>query len=982
MKHYVCIWLVFLSTLWSAAMAQQPLPDWDNLRRHIPTSFSLPEARFIPVRAWEAEGNEASSHIGAVVDDPTASGGRAREVRTSQRKTYEYLRTEILFGPYIELPPGTYVALFRVKLLDDTQDGEAVGEMDACVGYGQQILAACQFTDTDMKYNEWVELPLLFRYDGGKLECRLRWTGYASLRVDRVSLMRAEGAQVSVGFPRVPPPQPSGKPHNLRYTAAPALEAIFPKSQLPANTLLVLDIRGLSADWQLLLFSLQGIVNRQQPQIYYLFNSTDDHWLDWMLKRGFVKRTEKVETPDALLQRFRSSVKGVVVYDPTLPATRNVATMLAGVHDALVASHRLARQLRLPIIEDLRGRWKKSVDAYRWALDTLWDKMNHHLVACSYPDHLALRDYLVQHKVFIFWVSGPIDGARPYSEPNAEMRLAEEVLSRMPPNTAVLSYPWAGKDVGMGEGPGVTLFAEFGKYLVGTVNCSNLSVHSGIRIDRFQQKPAPQAPPLQESKVYVSFIISDGDNLPVLTISNFPQFWADPTRGTFPIGCTISPAARLLLPAVVDYYYRTSTPHDSWMTAVSGIGYTYPDHYGKRFRPQDRLRVYDDFLRQTQAGMVPMDLDMAWIMGISEPDLIARYAQQVPSIQALFPDYGRRVTRYEDATYLTERNVPVFHAVLAWPEGLSREERLADLVRQVKLMTPLQRPAFLHLFVLNWFADLPLLKELLQRLGEEYVAVRPEHLAQLYLQAMEREQVLIRAPERVATVGGQPVRFEVNLRNTSKSTLHISLQTDLQQATVSPAEVTLSASSSEAVQITGQPSAALVRVSAMGDFGQRTVQIPVLRVEAKEVVGELPSLSDAQPVALFEAEVLSHLSGEQIEDSSASGGRAWQAVPGSAQPGHIVFGPYEGMSAGRYLALFRLKRLGEAQGNLLKVDTCVGGGNPVTAERVVQAEELPIGQYRYIPLITEHPGGAIETRVEWFGRAGVTVDCIALWRLR
>lgn len=982
MRRYFRIWVSIFGALWGVSMAQQPLPDWETMRQHIPASYSLPQARYTPVRAWEAEGNEVSSHIGAVVDDPTASGGRAREARTFQRKTFDDLRTEILFGPYIELPPGTYVALFRVKLLDDSQDGEAVGEMDACVGYGQQILAAREFADTDLKPNQWVELPLLFRYNGGKLECRLRWTRYASLSVDRVSLFRAEGVQVSVGIPRVPPPQPSGKPNNLRYAPAPALDAIFLKSQPAADTLLVLDIRGLSANWQLLLFSLQGIVNRQQPQIYYLFNSTDDRWLDWMLKRGFVKRTEKVETPDALLQRFRPLVKGVVVYDPALPATRNVATMLAGVHDALVVSPRLARQLRLPIIEDLRGRWKKSVDAYRWALDTLWDKMNHHLVACSYPDHLALHDYLVQHRVFIFWVSGPIDGARPYSDPNAEMRLAEEVLSRMPPNTAVLSYPWAGKDVGMGEGPGVTLFAEFGKYLVGTINCSNLSVHSGIRIDRFQQKPAPQAPPLQENKVYVSFVISDGDNLPVLTVSNFPQLWSDHTRGTFPIGWTISPAARLLLPAVVDYYYQTSTSHDSWMTAVSGIGYTYPDHYGKRFRPEDRLRVYDDFLHQTQAGMVPMDLHMAWIMGISDTDLIARYARQVSNLQALFPDYGRRVTRYEDATYLTERNVPVFHATLAWPEGLSREERLADLVRQVKLMTPTRRPTFLHLFVLNWFADLSLLRDLFHRLGDEYVAVRPDHLAQLYLQAMAHEQVFLRAPERVATVSGQPVRFAIHLRNTSKTTLRVSLQTNLQQATVSPTDVTLAAGSSTTVQIAGNPSADVVQVSARGSFGQRTVQIPVLRVETKDVVGSLPSLPDAQPVALFEADVLAHLSGEQIEDPSASGGRAWQALPGSAQPGHIVFGPYEGMSAGRYLALFRLKRLGEAQGNLLKVDTCVGGGNPVTAERVVQAEELPIGQYRYIPLITDHPGGAIETRVEWFGRTGLVVDCIALWRLR
>jgi len=981
MKQKSTICMGIFSILSAIAMAQQTVPNWDMVRRHIPPSFAVPDARYIPVRAWEAEGSEAGSHVGRIVSDPTASGGRAREARTSQRTSHDDVQRHLLFGPYIELPPGVYAALFRVKLLEDSRDGETDGEIDACVEYGQQILTAREFTDTELKPNEWVELPLLFRYDGGKLECRLRWTGYASLSVDRVSLFRVEEAQVSTGIARVPPPQPSGKPDNLRYTPAPALDAILLKSQTPADTLLVLDIRKLPADWQMLLFSLQGIVNRQRPQIYYLFNDTDTFWLDWMLKRGFVKRTQKLDTPEALLQRLRSSFKGIVVYDPTLPATRNVATMLAGVQDALVASPRLARQLRLPIIADLRGRWKKSAEAYRWALDTLWDKMNHHLVACSYPDHLALRDYLVQHQVFIFWVSGPIDGARPYSDPNAEIRLAEEILSRMPPNTAVLSYPWAGKDVGLGEGPGVTLFAEFGKYLVGTINCSNLSVHSGIRIDRFQQKPAPPAPPLQNNKVYVSFIISDGDNLPVLTISNFPQLWADATRGTLPIGWTISPAARLLLPAVVDYYYQTSSPHDCWLTAVSGIGYTYPDHYGKRFRPEDRPRVYDDFLSLTQAGMVPMDLHMAWIMGISDPELIARYAQQVSSMQALFPDYGRRVTRYEDANYLTDRNVPVFHAALAWPEGLSREERLADLVRQVKLMTPTQRPAFLHLFVLNWFADLPLLKELRNRLGDDYVAVRPDHLAQLYLQAMEREQILIRAPECVATVGGRPVQFTLHLRNTSKGTLRVRLQTNLQQATLSPAKVTLPVGSSTTVRITGICAEDAVQVSATGDFGQRVVRIPVLRVDTRDVIGTLPSLPEAQPVALYEAEALSHLSGQQVEDPTASGGRAWQAIPGSAQPGHIVFGPYAGMSQGRYLVLFRLKRLGEAQGDLLKVDTCVGGGTPVTAERTVRAEELPIGQYQYVPLITNHPGGALETRAEWFGKAGVAVDCIAVWRL-
>lgn len=640
--------------------------------------------------------------------------------------------------------------------------------------------------------------------------------------------------------------------------------------------------------------------------------------------------------------------------------------------------------MRLPVTEDLRGRWKRSVDAYRWALDTLWDRLNHNLVACSYPDHLALRDYLVQNRVFIFWISGPIDGARPYSDPNAEVRLAEEVLAKMPPNTAVLSYPWAAKDVGIGEGPGVTLFAEFGKYLVGSINCSNLTVHSGIRVERFQRKPAPPVPPLQEDKVYVSFIISDGDNLPVLTINNFPQLWVDKLRGSFPIGWTISPAARLLIPAVVDYFYQTSTQQDDWMTAVSGVGYTYPDHYAKRYRPEDRMKVLDDFLKQTHQTMVPMDLDAAWIMGITDPELIARYAQAVPSVRALFPDYGRRMTRYEDLNYLTEGNVPVFHAALMWPENLEREERLADLVQQVKMLTPSKRPAFLHLFVLNWFADLPLLRDLQRRLGDEYVVVRPNHLAQLYLQAAEREQVLMRAPERLATVAGGRIGFSLHLRNTTKRPLQVStrVQAGLLSATISPASVELAPETSKDVHLEGIGTGESVHVVVSGEFGQREVRIPVTRVEPSEVIGQLPELHDTQPGGFFEAEQLRHLSGELLDDPTASDGKAWQALPSRTQPGHIVFGPYVGMPAGKYLVLFRLKRLDESRELLVRLDTCVGGGTPLTAERVLHANELPPGQYRWVALTTQHPGGAIETRVEWFGRAGVAVDCVGIWRVR
>ncbi|GIV17121.1 MAG: hypothetical protein KatS3mg022_2556 [Armatimonadota bacterium] len=978
MKHLFTIWLLSLLVVASGAIAQL-LPDWAQVRREVPTSIKPPEAQYTPARAWEAE--DAGSNVGRIVNDPEAYGGKAREARTSERESQSDREGHIVYGPYIDLPPGTYAAFFRVKLLDESRDGETVAEIDACVGYGQNILAAREVMDTELSPGKYVQIPLFFRYDGGKLECRLRWTAYASLRVDRVNLFRVEGVQVPLGIQRVAPPQPSGEPKDLPVTSSPSLGEIFAKSPPLAETLWVADIRPQPADWQMLLLSLQGIVNRRQPQVYYLFNETDQFWLDWMRQRGWVKRVERVSNPQQLLQRFRSAIKGMVITDPAVPATKNVATMLAGVHDAVVASPRIARGLSLPIVADLRGRWKKNVDAYRWAYETLWGQMNHHLIACSYPDHLALRDYLVANRVFIFWISGPIDGARAYSDPNAEARLAEEVLAKMPPNTCVLSYPWAGKDIGIGEGPGVTLFAEFGKYLVGTINVANLTVHSGIRVAQFRQKPVPPAPPLRNDKVYVSFIMSDGDNLPVLTTHNFPQLWRDPLRGTIPIGWTISPAAGWLIPAVVDYYYGTSTSQDYWLTAVSGLGYTYPDQFGKRYR--DSEKVYTDFLNLTRLAMAPMDLHIAWIMGITDPKRIAQYADIV-QVQALFPDYGKRVTRYEDATYLTSRNVPVFHAVLSWRENASPEEQVALWEQQVRAMTPAHRPAFLHLFLWNWGTSLPMLRDLLQRLGDEYMAVRPDHLAALYRQAMEHEQIVVRPPDRIAVLGEQRASFSVHVRNTSKERQKIAVRVEegLQQAATSFDTIDLFPSNGVDVLVEGVPDADMVKIAFEGAFGRREVRIPVVHVQPGQVIGRLPLPHEVEPVAFYEAESLSHLSGEEIADPTASGAKAWSALPGKAQAGHILFGPYAGMPAGRYLVLFRLKRTGEVRGALLKVDTCVGGGNPVTAERIVQAEELPLDEYRYVALIANHPGGAIETRVEWFGRAGVAVDHVGIWRIR
>lgn len=937
---------------------------------------SLPAGRYTEVATWSATGPGEGHLTGQAVADAQAGGREVWEAKVGRDKSADHM----VFGPYRDTPAGDYVAFFRLKLLDDAGE-ESVGTLDASVEGGEQILAARDITGSQLTLNHYVQTPLAFHSTGGKLECRVFWSGYSGLRLDTVSLFRLEGGNMRTGIPKAPAAVPSGLPTNLPYLTEPRpFPENFPQSKPPAANMTVIDLTRQTPDWQLCIFTLQGLVNRTQPRIYALFNPTDEFWLQRMLQKHTIHSIRRVNSPQELIRLFRPVLKGIVITDSNLPASKNVATMLASVEDGIVVSPRMAAQMNFPVIDDLRNRWTTSAAAYRWAFDHLWNRLNHHVIACSYPGHLALRDYLVENKVFIFWVSGPIDGTKPYASPTAEMRLMEELLAKMPVNIPVMSYPWASVDVGMGEGPGVSLFAEFGKYLVGSIDTSNLSVHSGIRAGQFRQRKMPPPPPLRNDVVYVTPIMSDGDNLPVLTVNNFPSLWKNTLRGSIPIGWSISPSAAVLIPDVVDYYYSTATADDQFLGAVSGVGYTYPDLYGNRYQKPDQGRVWDGFLNQTATYMNRMDLKDLWVMNVTRPELFSDYAEKIPNLQALFPDYGRRVTNYAEADALTARNVPVFHAINGWQDPATKEEQIQHIVNEVRSMTPVERPAFMHLFLWNWGMDLPTLRKILDGLGPGYVAVRPDHLALLFRQRLAQEGLRAEAPETVVTLGGQPAHFAVKVNNLSHRTLNV--QASGAGVTVTPGNFKLMPDEVTTLQIEAPPGPGAIHLQLASEMGAKQISVNRRDVSAAELASPLPPSGELRLVAHYEAERLSHSSGKVRQEAGASAGQVWSATPGEAQPGAIVYGPYVTLPAGRYVALFRVRRRGEADGPVMTLDAAARGGAAILASQVLLPGDVPAGEFRSFPLTFDHPGGILETRVQWPGGAAVDVDCVDLWGIK
>ncbi len=153
-----------------------------------------------------------------------------------------------------------------------------------------------------------------------------------------------------------------------------------------------------------LLAALQGLANRNTPRFYLFYcnhfnTNTDKFWFDWFRGvDGWLKGVEirPLTSLTEVVMTFRDSFDGLVVYDPKVPATSNLASTAAGVERLLPVPFDnlphspfalLTGRLQLPVklwlvnpdgsskftgqgrLPDLNtpSSGSAKVDAYRWA---------------------------------------------------------------------------------------------------------------------------------------------------------------------------------------------------------------------------------------------------------------------------------------------------------------------------------------------------------------------------------------------------------------------------------------------------------------------------------------------------------------------------------------------------------------------------------------------------------------------------------------
>lgn len=964
--------LIIIFTLTITSMSQDLMKQTKaEISKNAP---NLKDIKYTYVGTWETE---TSGHqTGNIINDKKASKGKAILAKIEESSS-SYMQ----YGQYISLEPGNYVAFIRAKS-GKALSNNAILQIDATANSADIKIAEIYVGKNDFNSDKYTAIPLFFTItdaNKNRVEIRVHWKSTANTTVDKVDIYKINKILENPAFQvrKVPQIQPTGNPNNLDYkTTNFPTKDIFPISKPISENITVFDVTKVDADWRLALTALQGLINRDKPQLYLIYNSEDTRWLNYMKKQGYIKSAIIESNPQKIIKKYSKYIKGTVITDPYLPDSINVATMYAAVYDLIPCSNRLSKMLKLNVKLDTRGKWKNTAQAYNWAFDNLWSKQNHYVASCLWNQAIESRDYLVQHKIFIFWVPGPIDSANSYSAPLEEMKFVEKLLSKLPPNTPIMGYSWAGVDIGIGEGGGVGLFATFGHYLVGSVNVPNLSVHSGVRIKTdFKQTAKATYPKLNKTKKYVAFTMSDGDNIPVLTGFNWPQLWNSPIRGKFPMTWTISPASCVLIPDVMEYYYSTATQNDSFGAAVSGVGYTYPALYGNRFK--NKKQVFDGFMDLTEEYMKRMDLNVLFPMNVTKKE-IGYFADRLDFIKGEFPDYSRNVNTYDESLYLSDNNIPVIHSGTTWDPNNTEPKYMAKrMADEIKSWVPTNNePAFIHAFLWNWGFNLEIINDVINQLGDDYVILSAEDLAYVAKEYLEEEKITVSYPKVIGNIKSEPVSLEITLQNLMKQTNTVNIE-PISGLDFNKTSVQLQYGKPYTLKLNGIPTSDTINIKYSGSFGERNINISVASLSREQLPDELKSAQFSH-VKQFEAENMKGTTGSIIDDSKAIGKQA-RAIGENDKLGHIVYGPYYNLDKGNYIAVFRIRKLDDNKKMKVILDIAPAGASAI--KELDLTSSMLTKEYTNIIIPFTFQNANVETRVLWENGAKIAVDSIGIYKI-
>lgn len=481
-----------------------------------------------------------------------------------------------------------------------------------------------------------------------------------------------------------------------------------------ATRLTVANIATVADPEKVLFGTLQGIVNRVQPRIY-LEDPRDEGPYTW-LNDGLGLAWEEVDDPWMLLDAFGAEVAGIVVTDPEIADTVNVATTIAGLRGGIVAHPALVERLTaapysLPVLDDLQGRFASEIEANAWQFENLWPRVNQRMLLGIDPEGVFanVRDYAIANRTMPFW----LDVNAP-----EERELLTRIFESVQPYTPYLG--WFAQDVA-GEFSGTQLASEHSVFVLAADWMDHLTVWSGTRAEAVASPPPP--PPPLENKVYVSFVVSEGDNLQY-NQHKLRVLWDDPGRGSVPLNWTTNPLLIDAAPAMLKYYVDSATDSDCFMVGPSGAGYINPGPW-----PDD---TFDLFTRRTGQYMDATGMTTIYVLNRNDGAGIELTDAEVASYQRNADPKGIMLnweTRTE--TRLLTGGIP--QSIV---DDAGSSEDIQAAIANAALGWDGASPLFLAVGVLAWNLTPTQVSEAVAGLGPEYAVVRGDEYFDLIRQAL------------------------------------------------------------------------------------------------------------------------------------------------------------------------------------------------------------------------------------------------------
>lgn len=485
------------------------------------------------------------------------------------------------------------------------------------------------------------------------------------------------------------------------------------------TSLNVISMNGLNDGEKVIASTLAGIAARVTgEQVYMNEGGPSSVWLK-QLQNKYGISVRNHATLASLVKHYADLgvIKGYIVYRPYADGQShsiNVATPLCGLLQGIAVPESLVEQVKAmgvgTELMDVTSRDEK------WFYGNYKEQLDKSLAADLKPEiYHHLRDYVALTRSFAFY---DYDAHRDWSWRTSILKDLEK---------GAYCFGYYDKD----EWGMVNNASALGVSMLPTDLAANLAALSSVYdTEGLKQRPATKEVATEENVHYVTFLVSDGDNI-AFNLWGLQSYFDHDLHGQFPVGYTLSPSLYDLAPAAMRWYYENSKEGDYFVAGPSGSGYVFP---GKMSDTD-----LDEYLIQLNEYVDKSGLNICNILdqGIMDnPRVYNKYLAQ-PNIDAIFyTGYGEKG---EGRIKFSDNGKPIIEQRSVLWEGIdggSDRGEEETVIAQIngRPTNPHSADGYTFVFVHCWTKDQSAIKRVIEGLNANVHVVPVDEFVQLVKQ--------------------------------------------------------------------------------------------------------------------------------------------------------------------------------------------------------------------------------------------------------